>query len=263
LALSKQELQVAEGWLTEGINKEPKPTELHTEYVAFSRTAVDRFQRLMISSVTVAFVLMLGLAVFSFYQRQQAVDAKNVAEARRKEADVQRQLAEKTTRISTSRALAAFALVEMEKDPELSLLLATEAVRTTYDTSETVLPLSNTVLRQSLVKSRVRLTLKGHEDWVRSAAYSPDGARIVTGSGDMTAKVWEADTGQELMTLTGHDDLVRSVSYSSDGSRLVTASADSTAKVWDAETGQELMTLKGHDGVVLSFQPPIVQMGSV
>ena len=59
LALSKQELQVAEGWLTEGINKEPKPTELHTEYVAFSRTAVDRFQRLMISSVTVAFVLVL------------------------------------------------------------------------------------------------------------------------------------------------------------------------------------------------------------
>ena len=66
LALSKQEVQVAEGWLTEGITKEPKPIELHTEYVAFSRTAVDRFQRLMISSVTVAFVLMMGLAVFVF-----------------------------------------------------------------------------------------------------------------------------------------------------------------------------------------------------
>ena len=66
LALSKQEVQVADRWLTEGITKEPKPIELHTEYVAFSRTAVDRFQRLMISSVTVAFVLMMGLAVFVF-----------------------------------------------------------------------------------------------------------------------------------------------------------------------------------------------------
>ena len=66
LALSKQEVQVAERWLTEGITKEPKPIELHTEYVAFSWTAVDRFQRLMISSVTVAFVLMMGLAVFVF-----------------------------------------------------------------------------------------------------------------------------------------------------------------------------------------------------
>ena len=50
LALDKQELQVAEGWLTEGITT-LQPTELHTEYVAFSRIAFDRFQRLMISRV--------------------------------------------------------------------------------------------------------------------------------------------------------------------------------------------------------------------
>ena len=72
LALSKQELQVDEGRLTQGITKEPKPTELHTEYLAFSRTAVDRFQRLMISSITVAFVLMIRVSVFAFYQRNQA-----------------------------------------------------------------------------------------------------------------------------------------------------------------------------------------------
>lgn len=28
------------------------------------------------------------------------------------------------------------------------------------------------------------------EDWVRSAAFSPDGTRIVTGSDDITARVW-------------------------------------------------------------------------
>ena len=85
--------------------------------------------------------------------------------------------------------MAAFALVEMETDPELSLLLATESVKTTYDTSETVLPLSNTVLRQMIIKSRVRLTLKGHDGVVLSAIYSADGERIVTASGDRTAKV--------------------------------------------------------------------------
>ena len=238
LALSKQELQVAEGWLTEGITKEPKPTELHTEYVAFSRTAVDRFQRLMISSVTVAFVLVLGLAVFAFYQRNQAEKAQ--------------ERAEKTARISTSKTFAAFALMEQEKDPELSILLATEAVRTTYDTNETVLPLSNTVLRQSLIKSRVRLTLTGHDGGVRSAVYSADGRRIVTASDDKTAKVWDANTGTELMTLTGHDSAPRSAVYSADGQRVVTASDDKTAKVWDADTGKELMTLEGHDGEIYS-----------
>ncbi|MCS7270078.1 MAG: hypothetical protein NZ703_03240, partial [Gemmataceae bacterium] len=35
------------------------------------------------------------------------------------------------------------------------------------------------------------LTLSGHTAWVNSVAYSPDGRRIVTGSGDNTAKVWE------------------------------------------------------------------------
>ena len=173
----------------------------------------------------------------------------------------------------------------METDSELSLLLATESVRTTYDSSETVLPLSNTVLRQSLVKSRVRLTLKGHDNQVHSAAYSPDGARIVT-AGDMTAKVWNAVTGKELMTLTlviwvesgqwhysadgacivtasgdrtakvwdantGHDSGVDSAVYSPNDARIVTA-GDKTAKVWDAETGQELLTLKSHDGSVIS-----------
>ena len=35
------------------------------------------------------------------------------------------------------------------------------------------------------------LTLKGHASEVRGAAFSPDGTRIVNGSSDNTAKVWE------------------------------------------------------------------------
>ena len=134
---------------------------------------------------------MLGLAIFAFYQRNQA--------------NVERRQAQETARIATSKSLAAFALAEMETDPELSLLLATKSIRIMYEANETVLPLSNAVLRQSLVKSRVRLILKGHEDNVNSAAWSADGQRIVTASYDKTAKVWDTETGQELATLTGHD----------------------------------------------------------
>ena len=230
LALSKQELQVAEGWLTQGLSTEPKPTDLHGEYLAFSRTAVDRLQRLVISSIMVVFVLMTGLSVFSLIKSKQAEKAQ--------------ERAEKTAQISQSQALAAFALAEMETDPELSLLLATESVKTMYDVNDPVLPLSNTVLRQMIIKSRVRLTLTGHEGYVLSAVYRPDGQRIVTGGGDKTAKVWDANTGQELMTLKGHDGPVRSAFYSADGQQIVTASHDSTAKVWDADTG--------HGGWVMS-----------
>jgi tRNA A-37 threonylcarbamoyl transferase component Bud32 len=74
------------------------------------------------------------------------------------------------------------------------------------------------------------LTLKGHTNIVTSASFSPDGTRIVTASGDKTAKVWDAKTGTETFTLKGHTGQVRSAAFSPDGTRIVTASIDSTAK---------------------------------
>ena len=68
-------------------------------------------------------------------------------------------------------------------------------------------------------------------------AFSPDGQRIVTGSGDGTAKVWDAASGRELLTLKGHSDRVASVAFSPDGQRIVTGSGDETAKVWEAASG--------------------------
>ncbi len=68
-----------------------------------------------------------------------------------------------------------------------------------------------------------------------SVAFSPDGSRIVTGSGDNTAKVGDANTGAEVLTLKGHSAGVSSVGFSADGTRILTASLDGTAKVWDAQ----------------------------
>ena len=62
-----------------------------------------------------------------------------------------------------------------------------------------------------------------HASAVKGVAYSPDGARIATGSTDKTVKVWDAVTGRELLTL-GHADAVGSVVYSPDGDRIAAAS---------------------------------------
>ncbi len=37
-----------------------------------------------------------------------------------------------------------------------------------------------------------------------SVSFSPDGTRILTGSDDGTAKVWDARTGTALLELKGH-----------------------------------------------------------
>ena len=84
------------------------------------------------------------------------------------------------------------------------------------------------------------MTLKGHDGKVMSAAYSPDGARIVTASGDQTAKVWDAVTGKELLTLKGHDSSVNSVAYSPDGKRIATAGGDGIVQVYTTDMDELL-----------------------
>jgi WD40 repeat protein len=77
-----------------------------------------------------------------------------------------------------------------------------------------------------------------------SAAFSPDGKRIVTASWDNTARLWEADTGKPIgEPLTGHAGPVWSAAFSPDGKRIVTASWDKTARLWRIfATTQELVS---------------------
>jgi WD40 repeat protein len=101
-----------------------------------------------------------------------------------------------------------------------------------------------------------RRTLSGHAFAVVSAAFSPDGSRIVTASEDQTARVWDAATGKEIAVLRSHEGEIFAA-FSPDGSRIVTASRDNTARIWDSATTKEVAVLRGHDGAVNSaaFSP--------
>jgi WD40 repeat protein len=94
--------------------------------------------------------------------------------------------------------------------------------------------------------------LRGHESYVWSVAVMPDGSRIVTGSDDKTARIWDAATGRELAQLKGHVGPVSSVAVTPNGSRIVTGSDDKTARVWDMVSNHELARLEGHGGPVRS-----------
>src|SRR5262249_48284095 len=48
-----------------------------------------------------------------------------------------------------------------------------------------------------------------------SVAFSPDGTRIVSGSGNNTLRIWDADSGTQIwQPLTGHNDQLTSVALS-------------------------------------------------
>jgi WD40 repeat protein len=67
-------------------------------------------------------------------------------------------------------------------------------------------------------------TLRGHQDYVLSVAWSPDSSKLATASWDRTAKVWYVDAGHELLILRGHKNSVWGVTWSPDGEKLATAS---------------------------------------
>ncbi len=79
---------------------------------------------------------------------------------------------------------------------------------------------------------------------VASAAFSPDGKWLVTGSWDNSAKIWNTQTGQAEMKLEQkHNGYVNTVRYSPDGKRILTSSEDGTSKIWNAESGAMLRSL--------------------
>jgi len=100
-------------------------------------------------------------------------------------------------------------------------------------------------------------TLNGHDHYVYSVSFSPDGQLLASASRDTTIKLWDVQTGKEITTLNGHDLSVTSISFSPDGQILASASWDNTIKLWDAQTGKEITTLDGHHDFVysVSFSP--------
>ncbi|THH13419.1 hypothetical protein EW146_g6789, partial [Bondarzewia mesenterica] len=105
----------------------------------------------------------------------------------------------------------------------------------------------------------LQMSMGKHTSWVNSVAFSPDGKHIVSGSGDKTIRVWDAETGAAVSApFEGHTLGVTSVAFSPDGKRIVSGSGDTTIRVWDAETGAAVsVPFKGHASWVTSvaFSP--------
>jgi WD40 repeat protein len=100
-------------------------------------------------------------------------------------------------------------------------------------------------------------TLTGHDHWVLSVAYSPDGKYIASAGGDglhqgpFEIRVWDARTGQVVHRLWGHRSRVTGVTFSPDGKHL--ASVGRVVKIWDVTSGKVISTAAG--AYCVAFSP--------
>lgn len=214
--------------------------------------------------------------------RQRQVEVAQTEAASAKEvASISQEEAAKQTALANSRQLALAAVDNLKVDPELSILLAIQALSVIY-TSE-----AENALHEALRFSRIQhifnhdseifkvafspdgkylatagkagkaiiwdvssgeklQTLSNHTGEIFSTAFDPVKTRLATGSRDKTVIIWNYISGQPLITLTGHLNAVAGVAFSPNGAYLATASWDGTVKIWDTDRGNEIRTLPGH-----------------
>ena len=94
-------------------------------------------------------------------------------------------------------------------------------------------------------------TLGDHEESITAAAFSPDGTRLVSASGDRRLMLWDVRRGRRLATLSGHSGAVLSVAYNHSGSLIASGGADNDIRLWDGN-GRPVRTLTGHTNAVRS-----------
>src|SRR5215469_8943312 len=172
------------------------------------------------------------------------------AEARRQRDAALLQQSQSVTGLSEGQDDATHAALLLEVLPDQRSSDESTRTRPLWEIAETRLnPILGT-LREAAV-------FDGHGGAVFNVAFSPDGASILTGSEDGTARLWDAKARAELSQFKGHTGAVIGVAFSPHGSRIVTGSSDKTARVWDARSQLELVQLKGHTDVVnrVSFSP--------
>jgi dynein assembly factor with WDR repeat domains 1 len=99
--------------------------------------------------------------------------------------------------------------------------------------------------------------LKVHEQPLTNCAFDKYGKRFITGSHDRTCKMFNSETGKEMLSLEGHTNSVYCLAFNNPYStRIATGSFDKTARIWDSESGYCLKILNGHSEeiVCLDFE---------
>ncbi len=97
-----------------------------------------------------------------------------------------------------------------------------------------------TAVIQPILDPGALIVLRGHEREVMNASFSPDGTRVITEGLYETARVWDAQTGEEIWRFQPG----QFAQFSPDGQRTITADyRKHTYTVWDAGAGEPVETI--------------------
>jgi WD40 repeat protein len=216
--LRGRDLAASEVWLAEQ-TPDRQPTELQARYIHASRVAATRRQRVTVGAVLVALAVAVALSILSLIQSQEAVKQAKVAQARE---------------------LATAAVSQFSTDPQLGLLLATEATE-----KRPQLPQVVDILREALFRFPLRRRLEGQEHVLDlNPEFSDDGGLALAAS-DAQAVVWSVETGKIVARLGAPGRTVAAAALTPDGRHVITAESDGDARIWDLRSRRAVGRLRG------------------
>ncbi len=256
------ELADTEAWQQMEFARELGQSAEVAALVAASRAAHDQQRRRRRGLVWSAFAALAAfaavvatLAIAARHQASEAEESRSKAEGSREKAEESRRKAEVSERESRRLLVQSYLEAGWQQllggHPQKALPYLMAARQKGEDGA----------LLRALIGTATRLLplvpVLEHHAAVSSAAFSPDGTRVVTASADGAARVWDAATGKLLATASEHAGGVLGAVFSPDGGRFVTASLDHTARVWNAATGKPLTPPLQHQGPVwkAAFSP--------
>ncbi|PWN40903.1 WD40 repeat-like protein [Ceraceosorus guamensis] len=96
-------------------------------------------------------------------------------------------------------------------------------------------------------------TLKGHDARVARISFHPTGSHLVSASYDGTWRLWDVQSGKELLVQEGHSKEVYCVDWHPDGGLVGSGGLDALGRLWDVRSGRSAMVLDGHAREILSL----------
>ncbi|XP_075385412.1 autophagy-related protein 16-1 isoform X2 [Tenrec ecaudatus] len=195
-------------------------------------------------------------------QEANRLNAENEKDSRRRQARLQKELAE-----------AAKEPLPVEQDDDIEVLLD----ETTEHPEETspARPISRAATRRSIssppvpqdgvdvhpssskdvrVPTTALCVFDAHDGEVNAVQFSPGSRMLATGGMDRRVKLWEvfADKCELKGSLSGSNAGITSIEFDSAGSYLLAASNDFASRIWTVDDYRLRHTLTGHSGKVLS-----------
>lgn len=104
-----------------------------------------------------------------------------------------------------------------------------------------------------------KVILKGHDSWVRTLQFTPDGAQFVSGGCDGKLIWWSINEPEPkpIRTIDAHQGWIRALALHPDGNQLASVGNDLAVRLWDVASGTKIAEWSGHEKHIYSalFHP--------